>query len=272
MIQKNLNKTSSFLSVTRLFAVTSILMFFPFSQASRTITANAAVGFGMESINGDEIWMGWTIFESGNVGYGQAGGDSGKAYGRYQFDYRYALPEFLSYVTTQGNETYSMLFHYTYYPAGSEKLLSKAGLGLDWVKAYQADPNEFSRLQDEFAYHHYYLPAKQAMANRGIDLDKINDPVVKGTIYSLAIRDGANDNGIRAAWQSYLPGDSINTWLNKLYDLEASRHPGQANLSRLCKRMDRKISTVICCIYSVWRMECQESGMGIGTEEDWRLV
>lgn len=164
-----------------------------------TNLANASAGLGTGIICGDEIWMGWTIFESGNIGYGQAGGDGGKAYGRYQFDYRYALPEFLTYIVSQHAAKYSMLSKYIYYEAGSEKLLSNAGLGNDWIKAYVADPEDFSRLQDEFAYEYYYLPAKHVMKNHGIDLDQISDPVVKGTIYSFAIRDGANDNGVRAA-------------------------------------------------------------------------
>lgn len=192
-----------------------------------TFESCAAVGLGMEIVYDDEIWMGWTIFESGNVGYGQAGGDGGKAYGRYQFDYRYALPDFLVYVMSRDRVTYPMLEKYTGYGAGSDRLLSGAGLGADWVKAYNADREGFSRLQDEFAYNYYYIPAKRAMAARGIDLDEIGDPAVKGTVYSLAIRDGANDNGVRAAWQSYHTGDEIDVWLKKMYELEAGRHPGQ---------------------------------------------
>lgn len=189
--------------------------------------AYAAVGFGIESVYDDEIWMGWTIFESGNVGYGQAGGDGGKAYGRYQFDYRYALADFLKYVVSQDKETYCMLEKYAAFGAGSDRLLSGAGLGSDWIKAYHADSEGFSKLQDEFAYSYYYIPAKRAMADRGIDLDEIDDPAVKGTVYSLAIRDGANDNGVRAAWQSYQAGDDVDTWMNRIYELEAERHPAQ---------------------------------------------
>lgn len=202
---------------------------FSFLEITEPFQADAAIGLGIETVYDDEIWMGWTIFESGNVGYGQAGGDGGRAYGRYQFDYQYALPEFLTYVVSTDSEKYSMLSKYTRYGAGSDKLLSGAGLGADWVKAYYADQEEFSRLQDEFAYDHYYLPAKQIMASHGIDLDEIGDPAVKGTVYSFSIRDGQYDQGLRAAWQSYSAGDDISTWLNKMYNLEARRHPTQAN-------------------------------------------
>lgn len=202
---------------------------FSFLEITEPFQADAAIGLGIETVYDDEIWMGWTIFESGNVGYGQAGGDGGRAYGRYQFDYQYALPEFLTYVVSTDSEKYSMLSKYTRYGAGSDKLLSGAGLGADWVKAYHADQEEFSRLQDEFAYTYYYLPAKRVMASHGIDLDEIDDPAVKGTVYSFSIRDGQYDQGLRAAWQSYSTGDDINTWLNKMYNLEARRHPTQAN-------------------------------------------
>ncbi len=188
----------------------------------------AGVGFGMEMVQGEEIWMGWTIFESGNVGYGQAGGDGGRAYGRYQFDYRYALPEFLRYAVSMEPEACTVLAKYTGYRAGSEELLSSAGLGADWVRAYTANRNRFAQLQDDFAYSRYYVPAKQALAARGIDLDAAGDPVVKGTVYSLAVRDGATDSGVRAAWQSYTAGEDTRAWLEKLYSLEARRHPGQA--------------------------------------------
>lgn len=209
-----------------LLALTEAFMFLE-NGVSDLFETYAGTGFGIENVCGDEIWMGWTIFESGNVGYGQAGGDGGKAYGRYQFDYRYALPDFLTYVIEEDGETYPMLEKYTGYAAGSDRLLSGAGLGSDWVKAYNTDREGFSGLQDKFAYNYYYIPAKRAMADRGIDLDEIGDPAVKGTVYSFAIRDGANDNGVRAAWQSYHAGDEIDVWLDKMYKLEAGRHPGQ---------------------------------------------
>lgn len=192
-------------------------------------SAHAAIGLGIESVYDDTVWMGWTIYESGTVGYGQAGGDGGKAYGRYQFDYRYALPDFLKFAYESDSEKYAMLEKYILEPAGSENLLSGNGLGADWLKAYNADKEGFSQLQDEFAYNYYYLPAKQALMGRGIDLDELNDPVIKGTVYSLAIRDGANDSGVRAAWQSYDAGISVQEWLSKIYDLESSRHPAQSN-------------------------------------------
>lgn len=214
--------------IAALLALTEALMFLE-SGVSDLFQTYAAAGFGIENVCGDEIWMGWTIFESGNLGYGQAGGDGGKAYGRYQFDYRYALPDFLDYVMEHDRAAYPMLEKYAGFGAGSDKLLSGAGLGMDWVQAYHQDSEGFSRLQDEFAYHYYYIPAKRAMADRGIDLDGIGDPAVKGTVYSFAIRDGANDNGVRAAWQSYHAGDEIDAWLDKMYELETERHPEQKN-------------------------------------------
>ena len=91
------------------FLITTILFLFYGYAAPGIFESYAAVGFGIETVYEDEIWMGWTIFESGNVSYGQAGGDGGKAYGRYQFDYRYALADFLAYVMEEDGEIYSML-------------------------------------------------------------------------------------------------------------------------------------------------------------------
>lgn len=139
---RRIKKKKIRLMALTLFAM-MLLSAFPFSSLFSIpfleigpIQANAAIGLGVETIYDDEVWMGWTIFESGNVGYGQAGGDGGKAYGRYQFDYRHALPGFLSWVVAKDPVKYSMLSKYTHYGAGSDKLLSGAGLGNDWVRAY----------------------------------------------------------------------------------------------------------------------------------------
>lgn len=82
---------------------------FSFLKITEPFQADAAIGLGIETVYDDEIWMGWTIFESGNVGYGQAGGDGGRAYGRYQFDYQYALPEFLTYVVSTDSDRKSVV-------------------------------------------------------------------------------------------------------------------------------------------------------------------
>lgn len=189
----------------------------------------ASVGFGIEDVFGEEIWMGWTIFESGNAGYAQVGGDGGKAYGRYQMDYRYCLPDFLNYAVAADPVKYSMLTKFTEYSAGDEKLKKGQGLELAWMKAYQADPEGFSDLQDQFMYENYYLPGKAALKRKGIDLDEIGDPVLNGTVYSLSVRDGADEDGVRAAWQSLSPELTIQQWLAKIYELETTRHPDQSN-------------------------------------------
>ena len=62
-----------------------------------------------------EIWMGWLCRESGNE-HGQHTadiwciGDNGHAYGRYQFDNRYALVPFMQYCVAN-NETHYCEFN-----------------------------------------------------------------------------------------------------------------------------------------------------------------
>lgn len=189
------------------------------------------IGYGIEDVEGESIWMGWTVFESGSKGYAATAQYSEDAYGRYQMDYRYALVDFLKFCMDEEPEQYAHFAPFAAKQKGDKAGLQDRSSGMQtaWVKAYNADPDGFSELQDVFMYQTYYLPAKQAMANHGIDLDEIGDPVVNGTVYSLAVRDGASDTGVRAAWQTYKAGDDIQTWLKNIYETEFSRHPSQEN-------------------------------------------
>ena len=85
------------------------------------ITANATVGYGIEELYDDTVWMGWTYYESGNAGYASCG-DSGQAYGRYQMDYRSALEGFLDFCLAVDSKKYSMLAPYAALPSGDEGL------------------------------------------------------------------------------------------------------------------------------------------------------
>ena len=49
-----------------LLALTEAFMFLE-NGVSDLFETYAGTGFGIENVCGDEIWMGWTIFESGNV-------------------------------------------------------------------------------------------------------------------------------------------------------------------------------------------------------------
>ena len=138
----------------------------------------------------DKLWMGWTKRESGSVGFRQTNGDSGKAYGKYQFDYRYALVPFLQFCVDYNSGHYGAFDVYAGYGAGSYKLVNNSGLAAAWIKACDTYPEEFEALQDTYAYQYYYLEAKRYIKNLyGINMDN-HSPAVKGSLFSMAIRSG----------------------------------------------------------------------------------
>lgn len=102
-----------------------------------------------------------------------------------------------------------------------------------WHAAYMNYPDEFAGLQNRTSYEAYYLPAQRGMlSNYGINIKKYS-PALRGTIWSLAIRNGGTvskdntKNGLRSATSTYSPGIDEREWLTKIYEAEAKRHPSQ---------------------------------------------
>lgn len=138
----------------------------------------------------DKIWMGWTRRESGGAGFRQTNGDSGRAYGKYQFDYRYGLVPFLQACVDHDPERYAGFKTFIGYGPGSPKLVNNSWLAEQWRFYCDHYPKEFEALQDRQAYHTYYLEAKKYIRNLyGIDMDH-HGPAVKGSLFSMAIRSG----------------------------------------------------------------------------------
>ena len=112
---------------------------------------------------------------------------------------------------------------------------NRASLINAWHAAYMNYPDEFAGLQSRTAYEAYYLPAQRGMlSNYGINIKEYS-PALRGTIWSLAIRNGATvskdntKNGLRSATSTYSPGIDEREWLTKIYEAEARRHPSQRN-------------------------------------------
>lgn len=139
----------------------------------------------------DKVWMGWTKRESGSADFCQTNGDRGRAYGKYQFDYRYALVPFLQFCMDFDPSHYGGFEAYIGYGAGSSKLINNNSLAAIWERACEYWPEEFEALQDTYAYQYYYLEAKRYIKNLyGINMDN-HSPAVKGSLFSMAIRSGS---------------------------------------------------------------------------------
>lgn len=139
----------------------------------------------------DPIWMGWVKRESGSAGFRQTNGDKGRAYGKYQFDYRYALVPFLQDCVSYNPERYAGLKTWAQMKQSDARLVNNAFLAEQWTFYCDHYPEEFEMLQDRYAYMWYYLPVKRILYEKtGINLDD-RSPAVKGTLFSMSIRSGA---------------------------------------------------------------------------------
>ena len=128
-----------------------------------------------------------------NYDQGLSWGDGYHAMGYYQFDNRYALKSFLVACYEYDPVKYSMFgwvsdadISSDLYDRNAGKLTSTGQqLNDSWHAAYSKNPEEFSALQDSYAYNSYYVPAESYLASRGIDISNRAD-CVKGLCWGLA--------------------------------------------------------------------------------------
>lgn len=204
---------------------------------SATFTSFAAFGTGVIELNGDSIWMGWSHFESSTEGYAQAGGDGGHAYGRYQFDIGYDFVDFMKLCVQTHPDHYADFNKYIGMSVitkgrGSSSsttenypLLEACSEISDLWRSFAATyGDEFYSLQDEYMYRNYYLAAKRSLKAAGIDLNAFNNPRLNGTVWSIAVRDGSGISNLKAITSTYQAGQSVDEWLEKIYDAEAGKH------------------------------------------------
>lgn len=141
----------------------------------------------------------FTKFESNcNYDQGLSYGDGYNAMGYYQFDRRYSLMPFIQQVYNQNPTKYAMFkssldnkatlssSSYSMYDYNTKQLTGLAqDLNDAWHAAYKADPEEFSALQDAYAYNEYYLPVQSLLLNKyGVDIRNRAD-CVKGLVWGM---------------------------------------------------------------------------------------
>lgn len=139
----------------------------------------------------------FTKYEShGNYNQGFSYGDGYNALGYYQFDRRWSLIPFMKQAYNYNPEKYSMLKDAI--DCGSEisntsnamyengQLTELGHIAQDAFQgAYNADPAEFSALQDAYAYNSYYAVTEAWLKSAlGIDISGRAD-CVKGMVWSI---------------------------------------------------------------------------------------
>ena len=159
----------------------------------------------------------FTKFESGSVGYAQTGGDHGRACGKYQFDYRYALIPFLKYCYSSDPEFFKEFEPFLGISPGSSSLVNNQKLFTAWKNCYNTDPARFSSMQDKYAEEAYYKYAENYLSARGIHLDT-RPYVIRGAVFSYAIQEGSQV-AAQAVIAAKLNDSTPNReFLEKLYD------------------------------------------------------
>lgn len=147
----------------------------------------------------------FTKYEShGNYDLGFSSGDGYNALGYYQFDRRYSLVSFLRYCLSYDGEKYAMFEPVVKRADEVAATTDESGEALErspmvdedgkltelgtlvegaWHAAYAADPEEFSLLQDNYAYEGYYARSESYLVSRGISMAGRAD-CVKGLVWS----------------------------------------------------------------------------------------
>lgn len=178
----------------------------------------------------------FTRYESGTAAYAQTGGDHGRAYGKYQFDYRYSLVPLIRFCYGADPVTFTEFYAFTFLQAGDKRLISgndkaipEADLDVEtasvqpldlacaWTAVYNRNPVLFTALQDQFAMNSYYKPAENILKAHGIHMDT-RTYVERGAVFSYAVQEGSSvaaDGVIAAGITDATPSRDF---LNMLYD------------------------------------------------------
>lgn len=167
------------------------------AAAARAVASSRASSLSPVDVSAEMKYF--TKYEShANYRQGFGSGDGYNALGYYQFDRRYSLISFLTAVYNYNPTKYSMFedvlarrsevssSSVSMYDSKTGKLTELGQMVQDaWYAAYDADPEEFSALQDSYAYNSYYVPTENWLKSQGIDISGRAD-CVKGMVWGLS--------------------------------------------------------------------------------------
>lgn len=142
--------------------------------------------------NGEAIDMFWwnRHCEDGDAGYRHIKDSKGNpSFGAYGLNKSHTLVAFMQICIEYDSEKYDGFKQFV--ELGPEELLNNPKLETLWVSYCNKDITEFGALQDNYAFDIYYIPAKKVAINAGVPIDDYS-PVLKGSLWSFAIRSGAS--------------------------------------------------------------------------------
>ena len=207
---------------------------------------------GVSFVNVTDEMKYFTKYEShGNYNQGFSYGDGYNALGYYQFDRRWSLIPFMKQAYNYDPAKYGMLkdaidrgseISNANNPMYANGQLTELGrIAQDaFLRAYNTDPEEFSALQDAYAYNSYYAVTESWLKSAlGIDITGRAD-CVKGMVWSITNMCGtygcqdffrwanlSNDMTDRE-FVTALSGSVVNN-VAKKYPNQSKYHPGWRN-------------------------------------------
>lgn len=207
---------------------------------------------GVSFVNVTDEMKYFTKYEShGNYNQGFSYGDGYNALGYYQFDRRWSLIPFMKQVYNYDSAKYGMLkdaidrgseISNASNPMYANGQLTELGrIAQDaFLGAYNTDPEEFSALQDAYAYNSYYAVTESWLKSAlGIDIAGRAD-CVKGMVWSITNMCGTGGCQDFFRWANLsnsmtdrefvtaLSGSVVNN-VAKKYPNQSKYHPGWRN-------------------------------------------
>lgn len=174
------------------------------------------------------LWLGWTEFESGEQSWKLTASDGGHAYGRYQFDDRHSLAEFLRFCVNTDRESFESFTTFYTVVDGKAQIKNTDRLEEEWLWICHLQGEKFYQQQTDFALQSYYQPARRTVRRvANVDIEDYG-PVLRGTVMSIAIRNGHYPSNMTSVTRTYYRGISEREWLAAIYAAEARRHEDQA--------------------------------------------
>lgn len=166
---------------------------------------------------GARMWINWQFFESGKEYTDTSGwyinGDKGRAYGRYQFDYRYGLVPFMQFCIQHYPNLFSGFQPYIDLGVGNEQLVSNSGLKQMFVVYTNNHLSEFSKMQNWAMFNNYYTLIKSEIQKHlGYDVSNVG-PYAVGTAASIAIRDSGYWDAVKDIFTGTTGRESESDWI-----------------------------------------------------------
>ena len=113
----------------------------------------------------------------------------GNAYGAYGFDRRHSLVQFMKSCIEYDAVEFEAFKPFIALGSGSPKLQNNEDLINVWNELFMDNKSTFEDMQNQYAYHNYYLLAKNNCLKVGFDVDKYSS-TLRGTLWLFITKFG----------------------------------------------------------------------------------